>query len=76
MRDLVYISVDEVYHDDESAKKRFCSYRNLTFWLNPGIKKKQRTPLPACLYSYIQRKFPPSHNNPTCVYNFSRYVDL
>lgn len=59
------------------AKKRFCGYRNITFWLNPGIKKRQRVPLPACVYAFIQVKFPPTTDGDlNCTYNFTKYKDL
>ena len=50
---------DEEAHD-QNAKKRFCFYRAIVMWLYPGLRRKERKPLPACLYSYIQALFPPT----------------
>lgn len=60
---------------DGNAKNRFCSYRALVMWLYPQVKKKERLPLPACLYSYIQAAFPPTDDEETFAdWQFSKFV--
>ena len=44
-------------------KKRFRSYLSMAYWLYPELKKGQRKPLPACIYAYIQKRFPPTEND-------------
>lgn len=45
-----------------NAKNRLCSYRQMVFWCWPGIRRKERRPLPSCLVAYIRAKFPPTDN--------------
>lgn len=63
-------------NEDLQRKKRFCGYRIMIYWLYPELKRKQRRPLPACLYSYIQARFPPVDNEELFAdWRFSEYAD-
>lgn len=65
---------DETRHDANS-KSRFCAYRFLVFWLYPDIKRGERRPLPACLYSFVQATFPPTDNEEEFAdWQFSKFV--
>ena len=65
---------DEERHS-ENTKKRFCAYRFLVFWLYPNIKRRQRRPLPACLYACIQAMFPPTDDEEEFAdWQFSEFV--
>lgn len=46
----------------KNRQKRLCAYRSLVFWAYPHIRKRERRPLPACLYDYIRTLFPPTEN--------------
>ena len=35
----------------------------MAYWLYPELQKRERKPLTACKYAYIQKQFPPSDNN-------------
>lgn len=64
---LPFLLAEEIFTQnpteaDQQKKKRFCAYRNLIFWFYPGIKRRERKPLSACLYAYIQARFPPTQN--------------
>ena len=59
------------------AKNRFCGYRNVVFWLYPGLRRRERKPLPACVYKYIQNKFPPTENDIDAMgWRFSDFTSL
>lgn len=61
---------------DKQRKKRFCAYRSMVFWLYLELKKGQRRPLPACMYSAIQAMFPPTANEEDFAdWRFSEYVN-
>jgi len=48
----------------------------MIYWMYPELKRKQRKPLPACLYSLIQAKFPPVVNEELFAdYRFSEYIE-
>lgn len=80
--DHIYILflTDEIFPEnpteaDLMKKKRFCAYRNLVFWFYPGIKKRVRKPMSACLYAYIQARFPPTENEEDFADNeFSKFT--
>lgn len=41
-------------------QQRLAAYRSMIFWTYPDIKKKERRPLPSCLYMLIRAMFPPT----------------
>ena len=62
---------------DFRRKKRFCAYRNIVFYLYAGLKRRERHPLPACVYSYIQARFPPTDNEEDFAdWRFSEFIRL
>lgn len=61
---------------DKKRKQRFCSYRILVFWMNPELKRRQRRPLTACLYSLVQARYPPTDDEELFAdWRFSEYED-
>jgi hypothetical protein len=57
------VSIENIFPNGEpvrNARKRLCAYRQMVFWCWPGIKRKERRPLPACLVALIRQKFPPT----------------
>lgn len=59
----------------EATKGRFCSSRNLVFWLFPDINRKECRPLPACLYSWVQATFSPTDDQEEYAdWQFSQFV--
>ena len=60
---------------DIKKKRRFMGYRLLAFWLHPDMKRKQRKPLPACLYNFVHCKYPPTDNEEDFAdWRFSEFV--
>jgi len=58
-----------------NSKRRFCSYRALVFWLFPNLRRRQRKPLPACLYDWVQASFPPTEDEEQFGdWEFSKFV--
>lgn len=52
--------------DIEDLKKkqnRLAAYRALIFWTYPEIRKKERRPLPSCVYKMVRMKFSPSESD-------------
>ena len=47
-------------HEQKMSKLRFCSTGMIIGWLYPDLKRGQHRPLPACMYSEIQQRFPPT----------------
>lgn len=41
-----------------NAQRRMCSYRSLIFWTFPDIRRRERRPLPACVYGMVRAAFP------------------
>ena len=61
--------------EQQSAKDRLCCYRNMVFWIYPGIRRGQRLPLPACIYALIQATFPPTDSDEQFAdWQFSKFV--
>ena len=64
MAAINFFSVDRfptnATHEQKMSKLRFCSYRMIIGWLYPDLKRGQHRPLPACMYSEIQQRFPPT----------------
>ena len=59
----------------QRKKQRLCAYRNLIFWFYPTIRRKQRKPLPSCLYSLVRAMFPPTDNEEDFAdWEFSKFV--
>ena len=45
-----------------NAQRRLCAYRSLIFWTYPNIRKRERKPLPSCIYALVRAMFP-SHES-------------
>lgn len=41
-----------------NAQKRLCAYRALIFWTYPDIRRRERRPLPSCIYAMVRAMFP------------------
>lgn len=41
-------------------QRRFSAYRAMVFWAFPNIRRKERRPLPSCLYMQIRAQYPPT----------------
>ena len=74
----LYLVLHDLFDSEkhnENVSKRFCSYRLFVFWIFPEIKRKERRPLPACLYSSVQAMFPPTDNEEEFAeWQFSEFV--
>jgi hypothetical protein len=58
-------------------QRRLSAYRSLVFWTYPDIKKRQRYPLPSCVYGMVRAMFPPTDNEEEFAdWVFSEYKDL
>lgn len=56
---------DDLFPNGEpvvNARNRLCAYRQMVFWCWPGIRRRERRPLPSCLVSMIRAKFPPTED--------------
>ena len=45
-----------------NAQRRLAAYRSVIFWTYPDIKRRQRKPLPSCVYGMIRATYP-SHED-------------
>lgn len=57
---------DDEHYKRVNAQHRMCAYRSLIFWTYPDIRKKERHPLPACIYRLIRDKFPITQGEEPC----------
>lgn len=54
---------------------RIAAYRSLVFWAFPYIRKKQRKPLPSCIYMLVRAMYPPTEDDELFAeYDFTQYV--
>ena len=82
LKTAMFIYADNLFQQNPleagiQLKERFCAYRNIVFYLYPGLKRREPHPLPACVYSYIQAQFPPTDNEEDFAdWRFSNFIQL
>lgn len=49
---------DEDIKHKINAQRRMCAYRSVIFWTYPEIRRRQRKPIPSCVYLMIRSMYP------------------
>lgn len=53
----IHLSEDDIKHRI-NAQRRMCAYRSVIFWTYPDIRRRQRKPIPSCVYLMIRSMYP------------------